>query len=140
MKPIKSGFVTFPYGAKYKSGAIHKGVDYRASVGTPVVAAVDGVVVHAGRHVYKKGWGFAFGIHVIIDNDHLPDGTAGLWAGYCHLSGVNVSVGQRVRKGQVVGISGNTGNSTGPHLHFQILSQRTWNPTKHKNPQKWIDA
>ena len=140
MKPIKSGFVTFPYGAKYKSGAIHKGIDYRASVGTPVVAAVDGVVVHAGRHVYKKGWGFAFGIHVIIDNDRFPDGTAGLWAGYCHLSGVNVSVGQRVRKGQVLGISGNTGNSTGPHLHFQILSQRTWNPTKHKNPQKWIDA
>ena len=140
MKPIKSGFVTFPYGAKYKSGAIHKGVDYRASVGTPVVAAVDGVVVHAGRHVYKKGWGFAFGIHVIIDNDRFPDGTAGLWAGYCHLSGVNVSVAQRVRQGQVVGISGNTGNSTGPHLHFQILSQRTWNPTKHKNPQKWIDA
>ena len=140
MKPIKSGFITFPYGAKYKSGAIHKGVDYRASIGTPVVAAVDGVVVHAGRHVYKKGWGFAFGIHVIIDNDRFPDGTAGLWAGYCHLSGVNVSVGQRVRQGQVVGISGNTGNSTGPHLHFQILSQRTWNPTKHKNPQKWIDA
>ena len=140
MKPIKSGFVTFPYGAKYKSGAIHKGVDYRASVGTPVVAAVDGVVVHAGRHVYKKGWGFAFGIHVIIDNDRFPDGTAGLWAGYCHLQGTNVTVGQRVFKGDLVGISGNTGNSTGPHLHFQILSQRTWNPTKLKNPQKWIDA
>ena len=140
MKPIKSGFVTFPYGAKYKSGAIHKGIDYRASVGTPVVAAVDGVVVHAGRHVYKKGWGFAFGIHVIIDNDRFPDGTAGLWAGYCHLQGTNVTVGQRVFKGDLVGISGNTGNSTGPHLHFQILSQRTWNPTKHKNPQKWIDA
>ena len=140
MKPIKSGIVSFPYGAKYKTGGIHKGIDYRAAIGTPVVAAVPGVVVHAGKHIYKKGWGWAFGIHVIIDNDALVDGSAGLWAGYCHLNGVNVTVGQRVRQGQLVGTSGNTGRSTGPHLHFQILASRTWNPTKHKNPQKWIDA
>jgi len=140
MKPIRLGIVTFPYGAKYKTGTIHKGVDYRASVGTSVYAAVGGEVVHAGRHVYKKGWGFALGIHVIIDNNRFTDGTAGLWAGYCHLSSVSVRVGQRVAKGDLVGISGNTGNSTGPHLHFQILSSRTWNPIKHKNPQKWIDA
>jgi len=140
MKPIKSGVVSFPYGAKYKSGGIHKGIDYAASIGTPVVAAVPGVVVHAGKHVYKKGWGWAFGIHVIVDNDAFSDGTAGLWAGYCHLNGVNVSVGQRVRQGQLLGTSGNTGRSTGPHLHFQILASRTWNPTKHRNPKRWIEA
>ena len=140
MKPIKSGIVSFPYGAKYKTGGIHKGIDYAATIGTPVVAAVPGVVVHAGKHIYKKGWGWAFGLHVIIDNDRFEDGSAGLWAGYCHLNGVNVSVGQRVRQGQLVGTSGNTGRSTGPHLHFQILASRTWNPTKHRNPHKWIDA
>ena len=140
MKPIKSGIVSFPYGAKYKTGGIHKGIDYRAAIGTPVIAAVPGVVVHAGKHIYKKGWGWAFGLHVIIDNDAFVDGSAGLWAGYCHLNGVNVTVGQRVRQGQLVGTSGNTGRSTGPHLHFQILASRTWNPTKHRNPQKWIDA
>ena len=140
MKPIKSGIVSFPYGAKYKTGGIHKGIDYRAAIGTPVVAAVPGVVVHAGKHIYKKGWGWSFGLHVIIDNDAFVDGSAGLWAGYCHLNGVNVTVGQRVRQGQLVGTSGNTGRSTGPHLHFQILASRTWNPTKHRNPQKWIDA
>ena len=140
MKPIKSGIVSFPYGAKYKTGGIHKGIDYRAAIGTPVVAAVPGLVVHAGKHIYKKGWGWAFGLHVIIDNDAFVDGSAGLWAGYCHLNGVNVTVGQRVRQGQLVGTSGNTGRSTGPHLHFQILASRTWNPTKHRNPQKWIDA
>jgi murein DD-endopeptidase MepM/ murein hydrolase activator NlpD len=140
MKPIKSGIVSFPYGAKYKTGGIHKGIDYKATIGTPVVAAVPGVVVHAGKHIYKKGWGWAFGLHVIIDNDRFTDGSAGLWAGYCHLNGVNVAVGQRVRQGQLLGVSGNTGRSTGPHLHFQILASRTWNPTKHKNPQKWIDA
>ena len=140
MKPIKSGIVSFPYGAKYKTGGIHKGIDYRATIGTPVVAAVPGVVVHAGKHIYKKGWGYAFGIHVIVMNDAFADGTAGLWAGYCHLSGVTVSVGQRVRQGQLVGVSGNTGRSTGPHLHFQILASRTWNPVKFRNPDKWIKA
>jgi len=140
MKPIKSGVVSFPYGAKYKTGGIHKGIDYAAVIGTPVVAAVPGVVVHAGKHIYKKGWGWSFGIHVIVDNDAFEDGTAGLWAGYCHLNGVNVAVGQRVAKGQLLGTSGNTGRTSGPHLHFQILSQRTWNPRKHRNPDKWIKA
>lgn len=140
MKPIKSGVVSFPYGAKYKTGGVHKGIDYAAVIGTPVVAAVPGVVVHAGKHIYKKGWGWSFGIHVIIDNDAFENGSPGLWAGYCHLNGVNVSVGQRVRQGQLIGTSGNTGRTSGPHLHFQILSQRTWNPTKHRNPDKWIKA
>jgi len=139
MYPIKAPIVTFPYGAKYKSGATHKGVDFRANKSS-VYAAVNGVVVHAGRHVYKKGWGFAFGVHVIVDNDAFPDGTGGFYAGYCHLSAVSVKVGQRVAKGDLVGISGNTGFSTAPHLHFQILSSRTWNPNKAKNPQKWLDA
>lgn len=140
MKPIKSGVVSFPYGAKYKTGGVHKGIDYAAVIGTPVVAAVPGVVVHAGKHIYKKGWGWSFGIHVIIDNDAFENGSPGFWAGYCHLNGVNVSVGQRVRQGQLIGTSGNTGRTSGPHLHFQILSQRTWNPTKHRNPDKWIKA
>jgi len=140
MKPINAGPITFPYGAKYRTGTLHKGVDYAAKVGTPVVAAVSGVVVFAGWHVYKKGWGLAFGIHVIVDNDLFPDMTAGLWAGYCHLKSVTVKVGQRVTQGDLVGISGNTGNSTGPHLHFQILASRTWNPLQARNPQRWIEA
>ncbi len=140
MKPIKLGVITFPYGAKYQTGRLHKGIDYRAKTGTPVVACVGGTVVHAGRHVYKSGWGFAFGIHVIIDNDRFTDGSAGLWAGYCHLSKVNVKRGQKVAQGDVVGYSGNTGYSTAPHLHLQILSSRFWNAKNHVNPEKWIEA
>jgi murein DD-endopeptidase MepM/ murein hydrolase activator NlpD len=140
MKPINAGIVTFPYGAKYRNGTRHKGVDYRAKSGTPVVAAVSGKVVHAGWHKYKRGWGYSFGIHVIVDNDLFPDSSAGLWAGYCHLSAVGVKVGQRVTRGDLVGLSGNTGNSTGPHLHFQILASRTWNPLKARNPERWINA
>ena len=140
MKPIRSGIITFPYWAKYRNGTRHKGIDYRAQVGTPVVAAVSGRVVHAGKHRYKKGWGYAFGIHVIVDNDRFDNGSAGLWAGYCHLSKVSVKVGQRVAVGQELGLSGNTGRTTAPHLHFQILASRTWNPRKARNPQRWIDA
>jgi murein DD-endopeptidase MepM/ murein hydrolase activator NlpD len=140
MKPTKKGLVTFPYGVKYKSGAIHKGTDFRAAVGDPVYACVAGVVVHAGKHVYKKGWGFAFGLHVIVDNVKFTDGTAGLWAGYCHLSKVKVKVGQKIKRGEVVGLAGNTGRSTAPHLHLQILTQRIWSPVKHRNPDKWVKA
>jgi murein DD-endopeptidase MepM/ murein hydrolase activator NlpD len=104
MKPTKKGIITFPYGVKYRSGAIHKGTDFRAKVGDPVYAAVAGVVVHAGKHVYKKGWGLAFGLHVIVDNVKFLDGSAGLWAGYCHLSEVKVKVGQKVKQGDIVGL------------------------------------
>lgn len=138
--PLKEWKTTFKYGAKYKSGGIHKGIDGRAAIGTPVYAAVSGVVVHSGAHRWRKGWGRSFGIHIIVDNDKFKDGSAGLWAGYCHLSKVRVVKGQRVSKGQLLGYSGSTGNSTGPHLHFQILASRYWNPTKHRNPYKWLRA
>lgn len=139
MEPIKNGVVTFPYGAKYRNGQTHKGVDFRANQ-TPVQAAVGGVVVHAGRHKFRKGWGVSFGLHVIIDNVKFQDGSPGLWAGYCHLSNTLVKVGDVVAKGDFIGISGNTGNSTAPHLHFQILASRHWNPLKHVNPRKWLRA
>lgn len=140
MLPINNGVVTFPYGAKYKNGKTHLGVDYRAAIGTPVKAMVGGTVVHSGVHVFKKGWGFAFGKHIIIDNNKFADGTPGLWAIYAHLSECNVAVGDKVRKGQILGLSGNTGNSTAPHLHVGVSASRTWNPLKVVNPQKWIEA
>jgi murein DD-endopeptidase MepM/ murein hydrolase activator NlpD len=140
MKPIKLGVVTFPYWAKYRNGTRHKGIDYRAQIGTPVLAAVGGVVVHAGRHVYRKGWGYAFGIHVIVDNDNFANGEKALWAGYCHLNSASVKRGDRVAAGDLVGASGNTGRTTGPHLHFQIMASRLWHPNNARNPQKWIDA
>jgi murein DD-endopeptidase MepM/ murein hydrolase activator NlpD len=139
VKPTKGGIVTFPYGAKYKTGGIHKGVDFRANKSS-IYAAVGGTVVHAGKHAYKKGWGYAFGIHVIVANEAFSDGTAGFYAGYCHLSAVSVKVGQSVAKGDLVGISGNTGFTTAPHLHFQILSSRNWNAKNAKNPEKWLEA
>jgi len=140
MYPLKEWKTTFKYGAKYKTGGIHKGIDGRAANGTPVYAAVSGVVVHSGAHKWRKGWGRSFGIHIIVDNDKFKNGDAGLWAGYCHLSRVRVVKGQKVSKGQLLGYSGSTGRVTGPHLHFQILASRYWNSSKHVNPNKWLKA
>ena len=140
MKPTKLGVVTFAYGRKYRTGGIHKGLDFRAPTGTPIYACVAGTVVHAGRHIYRKGWGYSYGLHVIIDNVRFVDKSAGLWAGYCHLSKVNVKVGQKVKRGDVLGLSGNTGRSTAAHLHLEIQRGRTWSPIRHVNPAKWVKA
>lgn len=139
MRPVDSKFrISQPYANKSalyaKTGGVHKGVDFGCPVGTPVVAMWDGVVT-------KFNWGAAFGNHVIIDHDKFPDGSAGLWAGYMHLSKINVKPGARVTKGQVIGLSGKSGHVTGPHLHVEVQNNGGhWSKDKHVNPQKWIDA
>ncbi|NMC81398.1 MAG: M23 family metallopeptidase, partial [Armatimonadetes bacterium] len=85
---------------------LHTGVDIAAPTGTPVFAAAAGEVVHAGY------WG-AYGNAVIIDHG------GGVTTLYGHLSRINCRVGATVNKGQHVGAVGNTGWSTGSHLHFE---------------------
>ncbi|MER7179718.1 peptidoglycan DD-metalloendopeptidase family protein [Streptomyces hyaluromycini] len=89
------------------SGGYHTGVDFVVPTGTPVKAVGAGTVVTAG-------WGGAYGNQVVI---RLADG---YYAQYGHLSALSVTVGQTVTAGQQVGLSGATGNVTGPHLHFEI--------------------
>lgn len=142
MFPVNSP-VTFGYGVKYsRFKGTHKGVDFAVKTGTPVYACVSGAVVHAGTQGrgVARGWGKAFGIHIIIDNAKFADGSPGLWAGYMHLSKVNVRAGQKIKKGQLIGWTGNTGRSTGPHLHLEIQQGRYWSPTKHVNPKRWLKA
>ncbi|MEW2304146.1 LysM peptidoglycan-binding domain-containing M23 family metallopeptidase [Streptomyces sp. NPDC006655] len=93
-------------GSMWSSG-YHTGVDFVVPTGTPVKAVGAGTVVTAG-------WGGAYGNQVVI---RLADGH---YAQYGHLSALSVSVGQTVTAGQQVGLSGATGNVTGPHLHFEI--------------------
>ncbi|MEU5313509.1 M23 family metallopeptidase [Streptomyces sp. NPDC021562] len=93
-------------GAMWSSG-YHTGVDFVVPTGTPVKAVGAGTVVTAG-------WGGAYGNQVVI---RLADG---YYAQYGHLSALSVSAGQTVTAGQQVGLSGATGNVTGPHLHFEI--------------------
>ncbi|MFD8702310.1 M23 family metallopeptidase [Kitasatospora sp. NPDC059648] len=93
-------------GSMWASGH-HTGQDFVCSTGTPVRAIANGVVVQAGN-------GGAYGNQVEIK---LADGK---YAQYAHLSVIGVKIGQRVTVGQQLGLSGATGNVTGPHLHFEV--------------------
>ncbi|MGW1817734.1 M23 family metallopeptidase [Streptomyces sp. NPDC002125] len=106
--PVAGSHVTTGYksgGALWSSGS-HSGVDFQAASGSSVVAVGAGTVVEAG-------WGGAYGNNIVL---RMKDGT---YTQYGHLSSIGVSVGQSVTSGQQIGLSGSTGNSTGPHLHFE---------------------
>lgn len=100
----KYGMRVHPVTKKYK---LHTGIDLRASTGTKVYAANAGTVTTSG---YSSAWGN----YIIINHG------GGYTTLYAHLSRRNVSKGAKVKQGDVIGLSGNTGYSTGPHLHFEI--------------------
>jgi murein DD-endopeptidase MepM/ murein hydrolase activator NlpD len=113
--PVAGGYVTSPYGMRmhpilrvYK---LHDGTDFGAACGTPIYAAADGQVVSA----YFDG---AYGNRVILANGTVS-GTS-LATSYNHLTSDTVSIGQSVKRGQVIGYAGTTGYSTGCHLHFMV--------------------
>lgn len=106
IKPLSGGRFTSGYGRRW--GRTHKGADWATPVGTPVYASSGGTVSVAGA---VRGYGYA----VYINH---PDGRQ---TRYGHLSEVLVSPGQSVEQGQKIALSGNTGRSTGPHVHFEIL-------------------
>ncbi|MDH6451954.1 MULTISPECIES: M23 family metallopeptidase [unclassified Streptomyces] len=90
----------------------HSGQDFAVPSGTKVVAAHGGTVVKAGPG--GAGDGSAYGNAIVIKHGK------GRYSQYAHLSRINVKVGQIVKTGQRIALSGNTGNSSGPHLHFEI--------------------
>ncbi len=107
----------------------HSGTDIGAAQGTPVLAAQDGVVSSAD---YAGG----YGLMIVLDHDkESPE----LQSRYAHLSEILVEPGARVRRGDVIGLVGSTGNSTGPHLHFEIL-QATANGWVLINPDGLVQA
>ena len=108
------GFFIWPTGARYLSGYDfgqngHNGIDIFATEGTPVFAADNGVVTMA-----QGGWNYGYGNVVQIDHGN------GFVTIYAHLSVIEVSMCQAVGAGQVIGAAGNTGNSFGAHLHFEV--------------------
>ncbi|SEC61329.1 Peptidase family M23 [Streptomyces sp. 1222.5] len=92
--------------------AKHSGQDFAVPTGTEVIAAHGGTVVKAGPN--GAGDGPAYGNAVVIKHGN------GTYSQYAHLSRIDVKVGQIVKTGQHIALSGSTGNSTGPHLHFEI--------------------
>lgn len=106
--PLKEIFVTSPFGGDRK----HNGIDYRAAVGTPVYASADGKVEWEGYGANNPLFGSVAGIAIMLEHQ------VG-WTGYAHLSASIVDIGQPIKKGQLIGYSGATGEVTGPHLHFE---------------------
>jgi murein DD-endopeptidase MepM/ murein hydrolase activator NlpD len=108
--PLKNILITDPYGYSRQTGAYsipHKGVDYKASVGTSVSAINRGIVRVV--HSYTD-----YGNTIVIDHG------LGLMSFYLHLSKINVKVGDLVNQGQIIGLSGETGYTLGPHLHLSV--------------------
>ncbi len=97
------------------NGGGHNGIDFRASVGTKIQAALGGTVVETGNTDLQRGC-YSYGKWVLVRHNN------GLSTLYAHLSHISVSAGQNVATGEVVGFSGNTGYSTGPHLHFTVFA------------------
>lgn len=94
-------------------GRMHRGIDLSAPIGTPVLGACSGEVVHIGKN--GAGPGRTYGNYVVIHHG------GGLYTLYAHLHKVLVDKGQKVKGGQAVGEVGSTGRSTGPHLHFEVI-------------------
>ena len=110
IRPTTYGTLTSGFGARW--GTIHKGIDWGVPVGTACRAS------RAGR-VVSAGWSGGYGYCVVIDHGD------GVKTRYAHLSSIQVSAGQYVDQGEVIARTGNTGDSTGPHIHFEIIVNGT---------------
>lgn len=102
---------------------LHKGVDYKVGMGTPVYATADGVV--SETQFANSG----YGIKIVIDHQEEYQTL------YAHLSEIITKRGQKVSKGDLIGYSGNSGRSSGPHLHYEVRKNG-----RNVNPQPYIDA
>lgn len=118
--PISSGFGDTRFHPSSGGTKPHKGVDISVPPGTPIIAPADGVVTYVGRE-------WDYGLMICLDHGH------GFSTAYGHLKELAVRPGDKVRTGQVIGTVGVTGNSTGPHLHYEVRIQG--NPV---NPFRYI--
>lgn len=117
-RPVAGGPITSPFGPRGRGR--HLGIDIGVRSGTPVMAADGGTVIFAG-------WGDSYGYHVIIDHG------GNMTTLYAHNSKLAVKRGDKVHKGQTVSYSGNTGNSYGAHLHFEVRINGV-----HQNPANYV--
>lgn len=112
--PVANPNITSPFGERIhpitKVKAFHNGIDLSGKIGQVIAAPADGEV----KRVYETAAG---GLQLIVHHDN------GFTTGYAHLSKVQVAVGQRVTQSQVIALMGNSGQSTGPHLHFTVRDE-----------------
>ena len=124
--PIAGKTPSTPYKklGKWWSKGYHTGVDYAVPVGTDVLAVADGKIENAS-------WGKSYGTQLVQKVD-------GGWFIYAHLASTLVKAGDKVKAGQVIAKSGNTGNSTGPHLHVELRNNIRWSAGTDLDPAKLI--
>jgi beta-lactamase regulating signal transducer with metallopeptidase domain len=127
--PIQKGHITARFGPMIdpmtKKERFHGAIDIAARVGTEIYVAADGTVLSVESE-YQSGEGY--GKNIIIQHAN------GYTTRYAKLSEIFVKEGQSVKAGEKIALSGNTGRSTGPHLHFELIKNR-----RHENPEKYID-
>lgn len=122
--PVR-GWVTSPFGNRISpfSGILkfHEGIDIAAQTGTPIIAPADGVVI-------KAGFSTGYGNMVEISHGY------GIKTQFGHNSRLNVKAGQRVKRGEIISYIGDTGSSTGPHLHYEVrINGLPVNPVRYMN-------
>jgi murein DD-endopeptidase MepM/ murein hydrolase activator NlpD len=143
MRPIGANEVNWPlakyrYGGVFFADTVHTGVDIPTPIGTPVMAAASGKVIWAGYGLFflREELQDPYGLAVAIEHDFGYNGEA-IYTVYGHMDKLYTFRGQEVEAGQVIGLSGETGNVTGPHLHFEVRlkDNRTYGS---RNPELWI--
>jgi murein DD-endopeptidase MepM/ murein hydrolase activator NlpD len=123
-RPIEKGWLTSPYGDRIDpfngKKTFHRGIDFAGKAGDSVIAVADGIVTWVGKN---SGYG------AVVEIEHGN----GYLTRYAHNKDVVVKVGERVDKGQQIALMGNTGRSTGPHVHFEVHRDG-----KHLNPYSFL--
>lgn len=121
-RPVAAQFkISSPYGERKdpvtgQEGTFHYGIDFSTPIGTPVVAALDGKIYRAGWQDEKdKNKGFGFRVWQVAENTGVK-----IHVFYGHLSDISVKEGEKIVSGTRIGLSGNTGKSSNPHLHFEV--------------------
>lgn len=121
IKPVNGGITTSVFGDTEDRSARHLGHDWAVDIGTEVFAAADG-------EVEKSYYSTSYGYNILINHDN------GLQTRYAHLSELLVITGLKVKQGDRIGLSGNTGDSTGPHIHFEVIENGN-----RVNPLKFLE-
>lgn len=142
-RPIAADEVNWPladyrYGGNFFDEIVHTGVDIPAPMGTPVLAAGSGKVLWAGYGLYSgvENPDDPYGLAVALRHDYGHEGQA-LFTVYGHLSEIDVLAGQHVEAGELLGQVGDTGFTTGPHLHFEVrIGDNRFFTTR--NPELWV--
>lgn len=142
-RPIGANEVNWPlahyrYGGTFIESFIHTGIDIPTPTGTPVLAAGSGKVIWAGYGLYFQSQKFSdpYGLAIAIKHDFGYQGQV-LYTIYGHMESLNIESGQSVTSGDTIGFVGETGKTTGPHLHFEVrIGENDFFVTR--NPELWL--